>query len=66
MLFADEPTGNLDTQTGAKVSDLLFDLNSEFGTTLVLVTHDQTLAQRCDKVVTIAAGQVVTAAESAA
>lgn len=66
VLFADEPTGNLDTQTGAKVSDLLFDLNSEFGTTLVLVTHDQTLAQRCDKVVTIAAGQVVTAAESAA
>lgn len=66
VLFADEPTGNLDTQTGTKISDLLFDLNSEFGTTLVLVTHDLKLAQRCGKIVTIAAGHVVPASETAA
>jgi putative ABC transport system ATP-binding protein len=47
VLFADEPTGNLDTQTGGLVADLLFDLNREEGTTLVLVTHDPTLAKRC-------------------
>jgi len=49
LLFADEPTGNLDTGTGARVSDLLFELNAETGTTLVLVTHDNQLAARCDR-----------------
>ena len=59
ILFADEPTGNLDTATGAKVIDLLFDLNKEFSTTLVLVTHDDRLAQRCDRQVKLAAGKIV-------
>lgn len=58
ILFADEPTGNLDTATGAKVIDLLFDLNREFSTTLVLVTHDERLAHRCDRIVKLVAGEV--------
>ena len=49
ILFADEPTGNLDTATGKVIADLLFDLNHEQGTTLVLVTHDERLAARCDR-----------------
>ncbi len=49
ILFADEPTGNLDRRTGEKVADLLFSLNRESGTTLVLVTHDPKLAARCDR-----------------
>jgi len=49
VLFADEPTGNLDTQTGAKIADLLFDLNANSRTTIVLVTHDRTLAARCGR-----------------
>jgi len=59
ILFADEPTGNLDTATGARVIDLLFDLNQEFSTTLVLVTHDDRLAQRCDRQISLAAGRIV-------
>ena len=58
VLFADEPTGNLDTATGARVIDLLFDLNVESRTTLVLVTHDAALADRCNRVVTLEAGRV--------
>lgn len=49
ILFADEPTGNLDRQTGDKIADLLFSLNREHGTTLILVTHDTQLAARCDR-----------------
>ena len=48
LLFADEPTGNLDTETGEKVVHLLFDLNKEFNTTLILVTHDENLSRRCE------------------
>ena len=59
ILFADEPTGNLDTATGAKIVDLLFDLNKAFSTTLVLVTHDERLAARCDRQVRPVAGEVV-------
>ncbi|WP_075181095.1 putative ABC transporter ATP-binding protein YbbA [Pantoea sp. 1.19] len=49
VLFADEPTGNLDRQTGDKIADLLFSLNRDFATTLILVTHDPQLAARCDR-----------------
>ena len=58
ILFADEPTGNLDQATGLKVSDLLFDLNEQSDTTLVLVTHEQRLAGRCDKIVVIDDGKL--------
>ncbi len=59
VLFADEPTGNLDTATGERVIDLLFELNQEFGTTLVLVTHDVRLADRCQSVLELRAGRRV-------
>ena len=59
VLFADEPTGNLDTTTGARVVQLLFDLNAAAGTTLLLVTHDRDLAARCDRVIEIDAGRLV-------
>jgi putative ABC transport system ATP-binding protein len=59
VLFADEPTGNLDTATGERVVQLLFDLNRASGTTLVLVTHDRELAARCDRVVQLEAGRMV-------
>ena len=58
ILFADEPTGNLDTTTGATVVELLFELNKEEGTTLVLVTHDNTLADRCQRKFTMTAGHL--------
>ena len=60
VLFADEPTGNLDTQTGERISDLLFALNQERGATLVLVTHDQRLAHRCRRQIRLEAGHLVT------
>ena len=59
LLFADEPTGNLDNKTGAKILDLLFDLNTAAGTTLVLVTHDLEAAGRCRHVIELAGGNVV-------
>jgi putative ABC transport system ATP-binding protein len=60
VLFADEPTGNLDSVTGARIADLLFGFNRELGTTLVLVTHEQALARRCGRVLTLEAGRLVT------
>jgi putative ABC transport system ATP-binding protein len=59
VLFADEPTGNLDTATGARVIELLFDLNGANGTTLVLVTHDREIASRCNRVIEMDAGRLV-------
>jgi putative ABC transport system ATP-binding protein len=59
VLLADEPTGSLDFATGEKIMELMFDLNREQGTTLVLVTHDRGIAQRCDRRITIEAGQLV-------
>ena len=59
VLFADEPTGNLDTTTGARIVELLFELNGQSHTTLVLVTHDRTLAAQCGRVVTMEAGRIV-------
>jgi len=58
VLFADEPTGNLDNRTGETVIDLLFRMNSETGTTLVLVTHDLGLAERCDRILFMDAGRI--------
>jgi putative ABC transport system ATP-binding protein len=59
VLFADEPTGNLDAATGERIMELLFGLNGETGTTLVLVTHDRALAGRCGRVIRLDAGRVV-------
>jgi putative ABC transport system ATP-binding protein len=59
ILFADEPTGNLDTATGAHIIDLLFALNREADTTLVLVTHEQRLAERCARRIEMAAGAII-------
>jgi len=59
VLFADEPTGNLDTQTGERIMDLLFGLNAEAQTTLVLVTHDVALAARCGRIIRLDAGRIV-------
>jgi len=59
ILFADEPTGNLDSKTGEHIIDLLFELNQEKNSTLVLVTHDKVLASRCEKKIQIEAGKLV-------
>jgi putative ABC transport system ATP-binding protein len=59
LLFADEPTGNLDNKTGMKILELLFDLNKAAGTTLVLVTHDLVAAGRCQHVIEMAGGRIV-------
>lgn len=59
VLFADEPTGNLDSTTGEKVMNLLFELNAASGTTLILVTHDLRLAERCQRVIRLDNGKVV-------
>jgi putative ABC transport system ATP-binding protein len=63
ILFADEPTGNLDSHTGERISDLLFELNLERGTTLVLVTHDERLAHRCRCLIRLEAGRLVDSVE---
>jgi len=60
LLFADEPTGNLDSVTGERIIDLLFDLNKAAQTTLVVVTHDQAIAQRCGRIIKIEAGRLAT------
>jgi len=59
ILFADEPTGNLDRKTGERIGELLFTLNHEHGTTVVLVTHDARLAERCDRIVELDGGRIV-------
>jgi len=58
LLFADEPTGSLDAAAGSGVIDLIFELNRSYGTTLVMVTHDEHLAQRCGRVVRLVAGAI--------
>jgi putative ABC transport system ATP-binding protein len=59
LLLADEPTGNLDAATGASIIDLMFDINAEQGTTLVLVTHDEAIARRCGRVLKLVSGELV-------
>ncbi|PWK41907.1 ABC transporter ATP-binding protein [Pleionea mediterranea] len=59
ILFADEPTGNLDTETGQKIIDILFEMNRSKGTTLILVTHDLKLAERCDRQLELSSGKLV-------
>lgn len=59
MLFADEPTGNLDSATGAQIIELMFELNRERGTTLVLVTHDEALSRRCSRKIRMASGRII-------
>ncbi len=62
VLFADEPTGNLDQATGLTISNLLFELNEQSDTTLVVVTHEQRLADRCDQIIVIDDGKVQSSA----
>ena len=66
VLFADEPTGNLDSRTGEKIMQLMFDLNRSSSTTLVLVTHDNGLAERCDRILSLDAGKLVSDVRAAA
>lgn len=60
LLFADEPTGNLDRATAGRIVDLLFEMNRECGTTLLLVTHDRSLADQCGRILALKAGRLVT------
>jgi len=66
VLFADEPTGNLDSRTGANIMKLMFDLNRSSATTLVLVTHDGNLAEQCDRILELDAGRLIRDARTAA
>ena len=66
VLFADEPTGNLDSRTGATIMELMFDLNRSSSTTLILVTHDNALADRCDRVLSLDTGKLVSDSKAAA
>jgi len=66
VLFADEPTGNLDSRTGANIMELMFDLNRSSSTTLVLVTHDHSLAERCERILALDTGSLVSDSEAAA
>jgi len=66
VLFADEPTGNLDTETGAEVAELLFALPARLGTTLFLVTHEQTLARRCTRILRLKDGEILSDTRAAA
>jgi len=66
VLFADEPTGNLDARTGDNIMNIMFDLNQNLSTTLVLVTHDKTLAARCDREIGLDAGLLITDSRAAA
>lgn len=66
VLFADEPTGNLDSRTGSNIMQLMFELNRSSSTTLVLVTHDTGLAERCDRILALDAGRLVNDSEAAA
>ena len=59
ILFLDEPTGSLDSENGQRVVELLFDLNTEFGTTIIMVTHDTDISQQCDKVLVLKSGMLV-------
>ncbi len=65
VLFADEPTGNLDSRTGTNIMNLMLELNQKSSTTLVLVTHDLSLAQRCDRIITLDAGALVADSKAA-
>ena len=66
VLFADEPTGNLDSRTGETIMELMFELNRSSSTTLILVTHDNSLAERCDRVLSLDAGKLVSDTRAAA
>lgn len=59
IIFADEPTGNLDSATGDKITDLLFDLNENQGVTLIIVTHDEDLAKLCNRIIRISDGKII-------
>jgi putative ABC transport system ATP-binding protein len=66
VLFADEPTGNLDSRTGSTIMELMFELNRNSSTTLILVTHDASLAERCDRVLSLDIGRLVSDTKGAA
>ncbi len=66
ILLADEPTGNLDGQNGSVIMDMLFSLREKHGSTLVLVTHDPVLAKRCDRMIALSDGRIVSQSEAAA